>query len=62
MLTPSVLAWVIGQDVFDRWYYVPILYAVYCIVAMLALLFVRETRDLKLQDLDQSEAEPAPIR
>jgi hypothetical protein len=27
-------------------------YAVYCAAAMLALLFIRETRDLKLEDLD----------
>jgi MFS transporter, MHS family, shikimate and dehydroshikimate transport protein len=57
MLAPSVLASLIGQDVFHRWYYVSIMYAVYCIVAMLALRFVRETRDVKLQDLDQSEAD-----
>lgn len=57
MLAPSALALLIGQDVFHRWYYVPTMYAVYCIVAMLALLFVRETRDVKLQDLDQSEAD-----
>ena len=57
MLAPSVLASLIGQDVYHRWYYVPVMYAVYCIVAMLALFFVRETRDVKLQDLDQSEAE-----
>lgn len=59
MLTPSVLAWVIGQ-VFLTGGTRP--HPVRRIVAMLALLFVRETRDLKLQDLDQSEAEPAPIR
>ena len=57
MLAPSVLASLIGQDVFHRWYYVPIMYAVYCMVAMLALFFVRETRDMKLQDLDQPEAD-----
>lgn len=57
MLAPSVLATLIGQDVFHRWYYVPIIYAIYSVVAMLALLFVRETRDVKLQDLDHSGAE-----
>src|SRR5215469_13060187 len=59
MLAPSVLAGLIGQDVFHRWYYVPLVYAIYCVVAMLALLFVPETRDVKLHDLDQSEAELA---
>jgi MFS family permease len=55
MLAPSVLAALIGQDVFHNGYYVPVMYAVYCVVAMVALLFVRETRDVKLQDLDQVE-------
>ena len=57
MLAPSVLASLIGQDVFHRWYFVPVMYAVYCIAAMVALLFIRETRDVKLQDLDWSEAD-----
>jgi MFS transporter, MHS family, shikimate and dehydroshikimate transport protein len=58
MLAPSILAALIGQDVFHKWYYVPIIYAFYCVVAMLALLFVRETRDVKLQDLDRLETVP----
>jgi MFS family permease len=53
MTAPSVLAGLIGQDVFHKWYYVPICYGFYCVVAMLALLFIRETRDITLQDLDQ---------
>jgi len=56
MLAPSVLAGLIGEDVFHKWYYVPICYALYCFVAMLALLFIRETRDVSLQDLDQAES------
>jgi MHS family shikimate/dehydroshikimate transporter-like MFS transporter len=55
MIAPSLLAGLIGNDVFHRWYYVPIVYGFYCIVAMLALRFIRETRDLKLEDLDQAE-------
>jgi len=57
MIAPPVLAGVIGQDVFRRWYYVPILYAVYCIAAMLALYFMRETRDVNLRDLDLAAPE-----
>ena len=60
MLAPSLLAALIGQDVFHRWYYVPVIYAVYCVVAMVALFFVAETRDLKLQDLNHAEHSPAP--
>ncbi len=56
MMGPSLLAGLIGQDVFHRWYFVTLLYAFYCVVAMLALLFIRETRDVNLRDLDQGEA------
>jgi hypothetical protein len=55
MIAPSALAGLIGQDVFRKWYYVPTCYAFYCIVAMLALLFMRETRDVNLDHLDQAE-------
>src|SRR5215471_7057405 len=56
MLAPSILAALIGQDVRHKWYFVPVLYAVYCVVAMLALLFIRETRDVKLEELDRKKA------
>jgi MFS family permease len=56
MIAPSVLAGLIGQDVFHKWYYVPACYAFYCIVAMFALLFIRETRDVNLEYLDQGES------
>ena len=56
MLAPSLLAALIGPDVFHKWYFVTFLYAFYCVVAMLALLFIRETRDVNLRDLDQGEA------
>jgi len=55
MIAPSVLAAAIGQDVFHRWYFVPLLYAFYCVAAMLALYFMRETRDVNLRDLDLAE-------
>jgi MFS family permease len=55
MIAPSVLAGLIGQDVLHNWFYMPIVYVFYCIVAMLALLFIRETRDLSLEDLDRAE-------
>ncbi len=55
MIAPSLLAGLIGRDVAHKWYYVPIVYTVYCAVAMLALLFIRETRDVKLEELDQAE-------
>ena len=63
MIAPSLLAGLIGQDVLHKWYYVPMVYAFYCAVAMLALLFIRETCDVNLQDLDQAEPDLAfPMR
>lgn len=59
MLAPSLLAGLIGRDVLHKWYYVPLVYTVYCVAAMLALLYVRETRDLSLDDLDEDEPAPA---
>jgi MFS family permease len=52
MIAPSVLAGLIGQDVRHKWYFVPVIYAVYCVVAMVALLFIRETRDVSLEEMD----------
>jgi MFS transporter, MHS family, shikimate and dehydroshikimate transport protein len=60
MIAPSLLAKLIGADVLHDWYYVPAVYAVYCGAAMLALLFLRETRDLKLEDLDISKPDLVP--
>ena len=57
MIAPPVLAALIGKDVAHKWQFVPIVYAVYCVVAMLALLFVGETRDVNIEELDR-EAVP----
>jgi MFS transporter, MHS family, shikimate and dehydroshikimate transport protein len=55
MIAPPLLASLIGQDVAHRWHYLPLTYVVYGAAAMLALLFVRETRDVRLENLDTSE-------
>jgi hypothetical protein len=34
-----------------KWYYVPIVYVVYCAVGMLALAFISETRDVDLEEI-----------
>lgn len=56
MLAPSILAGLIGKDAVGNWYYIPVIYLVYCVVAIAALLFVRETRDVSLDVLDKMEA------
>jgi len=60
MIAPSLLAKLIGADVLHNWYYVPIVYGVYCAAAMVALLFIRETRDVRLEDLDFKTSNVAP--
>ena len=52
MIAPSLLAGLIGRDVGTNWYYVPIVYAIYCLVAMTALIFIRETREVDIESLD----------
>ncbi|HXY48894.1 MAG TPA: hypothetical protein VEI01_05545 [Terriglobales bacterium] len=52
MIAPPLLATLIGQDVAHHWHYLPFTYAVYGAAAMLALLFIRETRNIRLEDLD----------
>ena len=37
MIAPSLLAGLIGDDVFHKWYYVPIVYGFYGAAAMLAV-------------------------
>jgi MFS family permease len=59
MIVPPLLAKLIGQDVLHNWRYVPMVYAIYCVAAMLALLFLPETRDRRLEDLDQGQSEAA---
>jgi MFS transporter, MHS family, shikimate and dehydroshikimate transport protein len=56
MFAPSILAKLIGNDVLHNWYYVPLVYAAYCAAAMVALTFLPETRDMKLEDLDREES------
>jgi MFS family permease len=64
MIAPPVLAGVIGDNVRGRWYFLPLVYAVYCVAAMFALLFIPETRNLHLEDLDRTRdvtSRPAAI-
>ncbi len=53
MIAPSLLAGLVGSDVLHKWYYMPVVYGVYCAAAMLSLLFIRETRDVTMENLDQ---------
>jgi MFS family permease len=57
MIAPTVLAGLIGNDVLHNWFYMPVVYCVYCAAAMLSLFFIRETQNVTLEDLD-SEARP----
>jgi hypothetical protein len=56
MIAPPLLASLIGQDVAHHRHYLPLTYAVYGAAAMLALLFIRETGDVRWEDLDTSES------
>jgi MFS transporter, MHS family, shikimate and dehydroshikimate transport protein len=62
MFAPSLLAALIGQDVIHKWYYLPLVYAVYCVAAMLSLLFVRETRNVSLENLDRESVAASEVK
>jgi MFS family permease len=55
-IAPLLLVGLVGHDIHANWYYIPIVYACYGAAAMLALLFIRETRGLRLEDLDHAES------
>jgi MFS transporter, MHS family, shikimate and dehydroshikimate transport protein len=59
MIAPAVLAALIGQDAIHNWRYVIIVYGVYGVIAMVSLLFIRETRDITMEQLDQKDE---PVR
>jgi MHS family shikimate/dehydroshikimate transporter-like MFS transporter len=61
MIAAPLLARLIGQDVLHNWYYLPVIYAVYGAAGMLALLFIPETRELHLEDLDQGQSQGAAV-
>lgn len=52
-LAPPLLAGLIGDDATGRWFFIPIAYGIYAVVAIGSLMFVRETRDVRLEDLDR---------
>lgn len=52
MIAPSVLAGLVGNDVLHKWFYMPVVYGVYCAAAILALVFMRETRNISIDDLN----------
>ena len=54
MIAPSLLAALIGEDTANNWYFIPAVYVLYAMIACAALLFVKETRDVQLEDLDAS--------
>jgi MFS transporter, MHS family, shikimate and dehydroshikimate transport protein len=62
MITPPLLARLIGEDVVHKWHYLPVVYLVYGVAAMVALLFIRETRDVRLEDLDVPTRQVIPRR
>jgi MHS family shikimate/dehydroshikimate transporter-like MFS transporter len=61
-IAPPVLAGLIGQDALHNWHWVIIVYGIYAAIALVALIFIRETRDLNLHELDESEASAQAVK
>lgn len=59
-IPPPLLARLVGQNILQNWFYLPLMYTLYCAAAMLALLFLPETRDISLEDLDLKQPQAVP--
>jgi len=55
MFTPTILTSLIGKAVLTKWFYVPLFYFIYFIIAAIALMLLKETKNVRLADLDQKE-------
>lgn len=62
MIAPPMLTVLVGTDVAHKWVYIPVVYAVYGVIALVALRFLRETAHLDLQTLDAAESAPEAAR
>ncbi len=62
MVAPPLLAGLIGQDAMHNWHWVIIVYGIYAAIAMVALIFIRETRDLDLEQLDREGVSVEPVK
>ncbi|WP_336492518.1 MFS transporter [Methylobacterium nigriterrae] len=56
MFAPPLLAGLIGENIAEKWFYVPVVYGLYALVAFVALSFMSETRDVALEDVDEVRA------
>jgi hypothetical protein len=57
MIAPPVLTALVRTDAAQNWFYVPIVYMIYGTIAILALLFLRETPHVILEELDGTMSE-----
>jgi len=57
MFTPSILTALIGKAVTTKWFYVPIFYLIYFVIAAIGLALLRETKGMPLESLDKEYLE-----
>ena len=55
MFTPALLTALIGKEVMTKWFYVPLFYFIYFIIAAIALALLRETKGIALAKLDEED-------
>ena len=57
-IAPPLLAGLIGQDVAGNWFYIPVVYGIYAVIAVAALALTPETRNRRLDDvIDAGQAQ-----
>lgn len=55
MFAPPLLAGLVGENIAEKWFYVPVVYGLYALVAFIALFFMSETRDVALEEFDEAQ-------
>lgn len=57
MIAPPLLTVLVGTDVARKWFYIPVVYAIYGTVALFALAFMRETAAVDLREMDSGDSD-----
>jgi MFS family permease len=54
-IAPPLLAGLIGQDVAGNWFYIPVVYGIYAVIAVAALALTPETRNRRLDEFAEAQ-------
>lgn len=61
-IAPPLLAGLIGTDVAGKWYYIPVVYGIYAVIAVAALSLTPETRHRRLDETPEAGEPPTALQ